>query len=284
MAANSINPVQYGLTGMPGMMGMPNISTTDDIFDGYNRSNSLFGCGYPMGFGGGYNPETYMNWQKQMGMGTLDLQANMEDYTIGRGVSRQHKLNASKFALTGAENAMTRESATLGRVIGKNNQDYVQDHYEKLVTLAKQQLREGGCPNPNPTQVQAYIEDFYASAHNGRGLIEDLEENGNSEFVFGIKKGLDPFNVFTNDKSAKENISYITGEEITPGDKAMKVAGQVVGTLGIPLMILGAVIATPLLLKGGVKGAWEGLKLTGTSWKSLFNWKTAAKTAKAVTP
>lgn len=270
MAVNSINPVQYGLAGMPGMMmGMPNISTTDDIFDGYNRSNSLFGCGYPMGFGGGYNPEAYMNWQRQMGMGTLDLQASMEDYGIGRGVARQHKLAASRFALTGAENAMTRESATLGRIIGKNNQDYVQDHYEKLVTLAKQQLKEGGCPNPNPTQVQAYIEDYYASAHNGHGLLEDIEENGNSEFVFGIKKGLDPLNIFTNDKSAKENISYITGEEITPGDKAMKAVGQVIGWIGLAALALGAFKYAPKAIVSSAEGIKLGGGAIGRSWWNL---------------
>lgn len=243
---NGINSLQCGLPRMP--WGMQNaLSSNDDIFSNMNMNSPFMGGG--LSFGGnmfGYGPGSEVYTSNMSQADYLRYQTGLAKLQNKSQTDLMHDVDANKFTLNAADDTITKEIETLKRVIGKNNQDYVQVHYGKLRDLAKAKLAEAGYTNVNETQISAYADKLYADRTH-KSILTDLDEHGDGEFVHGFKKGFDPFGMLTNDKSAGENISEITGEEITNADRAWKYTGRVLGTIT-------AIVALPLLAIGLFKG------------------------------
>lgn len=247
---------------------------------------SLGGMAYGGGmlgglYGGmyGYNPQKMLNYQKQMYMGNMQLQTEMEDYQLDRNVQRAHKLEGNNFNLSAANNVVEEKMQVLKDQIGANNQDYVQKDFKNAVKALKEKLIETKQvpANVSDEQVSAYLNAMYEKKYH-KSVVDALGESGDSQFVHGIKQGLDPLGLCVNQKSAKENMSDLFGYKLSAQDKSDESMGKAVGYVGVAAATLGLIFALPFGARGATRGGGKAVK---TWWNACRNVFKTAKTTKA---
>lgn len=236
----------------------------NSLYDGLGtlKSNPYGGIYGGMGFGGmyggmgyGINPTQYMQYQREMALGNAQLQGELENINITRQVARSQKQVAAEFQVTAASKAVKEQLEILHRQIAENNQDNVSSAFKNLRHAVETEIKQGGyiTGSINEEFVKARANDLYHQTY-GQDIPQSLIQNGDSAFLHGLKQGFLGLGwLVTNDKSRAQNVSEITGERVTTGEKAM-------GWLGAGLSAAVTLTAACLLLrKGGGVGALRNL-------------------------
>ena len=225
------------------------------LFDGLGtlKSNPYGGMYGGMGLGGmyggmgyGMNPTQYMQYQREMALGNAQLQGELENINITRQVARSQKQVAAEFQVTAASKAVKEQLEILNRQINENNQDNVSAAYRNLRSAVETEIKQGGyvTGSVNEEFVKARANDLYRQTY-GQDIPQSLIQNGDSAFVHGAKQGFLGLGwLVTNNKSRAQNVSEITGEKVTTGEKAMR-------WLGAGLSAAVTLTAACLLLKKG---------------------------------
>ncbi len=173
--------------------------------------------------------KTYLKYQH-------DLQEMQNKFAIEDQVTQRKRLAAAGFETTAADDALTRQIGILQRKIANNEQDNIVPEYNKLVRLTEHKLLEEGLIQKGQKipqeQLKAHAEKLYAEA-TGKALLDDIQANGDSSLVQGMKKGagFGAGAIFVDKNSSDDNIAEITGESKSNTSKYWKWVG--VGTAGI---------------------------------------------------
>ena len=252
------------------------ISAMDtDICNPFGMQGSLFsgGMGYGMGMGMGYgysqremqmmNNMTSAEYSRYQALENAKLQEELEDGQMERAVRRKHKYETAGFKANAAEDVIARQISTLQHKIKDNEQDHIRNEYARLLESVREKFKEAGYTHPDENQVKAYAEKLYAE-HTGSNLLSDIENNGNGEFVHGLKQGA--FGVgwlFTNNNGSKDTVSNITGEQKSLSDKAAQVAG-----IAISALATFAVGAFVLRRGGNIRNGLKNIKASYTGWQA----------------
>lgn len=257
----------------------------------FSMNNSIYnmggygdygGIGYSgignMNFGGGYGmgnramamynnmtPEEMAAERLKLNKLQMASQEELENYQIDAQVRRKHKMEGAEFRYNSPNDLMTRQIGNLQKEVKENEQDHILSEYGRLKETAIDKLKEAGIINPDEAQIRAYIEKEYFKA-TGKGLAEDIEANGDSSFLHGLKQGsgLGLGALFTNKQSKDKTLSYIKGTELPTGSKSLGFAGQILGGVATVAVI-------PLALAGLIGGGKVSGKGYAKLWKSLFS-------------
>lgn len=270
---NSIAPMynpQAGCIGGGNLFG-------DDIFYGMDPVNSgtggigmgstfgnqpsIFGNGYGMNYGFNQMPPMKegesLDEYKERVRSYMALQNEMQQFQTEMQVNNQKRNNGINFALTSEEDMVTRQIAILQSKIKANEQDQIMDCYNKLLQSAKQQLKNQGIDvnSVSNDQLKAYVEKLYGQA-TGKSMTDEIAEHGSGQFGAGFKDGLFGLGwLFTNKRTAKDNIAEITGEPTSRKDKWNRVLGTAVSailTAGPALMAFGGQLKLGTKILGGI--------------------------------
>lgn len=247
---------------------------------GMGMGMPMMGMGMPMvgGMYGGGNGQQYKNYikqytdaQKQMYMGNAQMQTDLEDYQMDRNVQRSHKLEGNQFNLEASNNVVDESLQRLNNQIETNNQDYVQgDHRSAVQALKAKLIETKQVPaNVSDEQVSAYLNTLYEQKYH-KAIGNALDENGDSQFVYGLKQGLDPFGLCVNQKSARQNMSDLLGYKLSTQDKAEEGTGKVLGYIGAGAAAIGLTFLLPFAIKGGCSGSGKLGKTWLGAWGKLF--------------
>lgn len=225
-------------------------------FDPYSMNYNLgsgmgygMGCGMGMGMGMGFMG--YGPGSEIMGMTQADYlryQENMQNQQIDMQTRQRKKLNTADYVATAGEKAVKERIGILHDQIARNNQDNVMAAYISLKTAVGEHLKNSGYVNTagavDEEFQKAYTNDLYEKV-TGRGIPQDLRENGDSYFVQGLKQGFFGLGFASvNRKNRGDNASAITGTPVTQSEKGTRWIGRVLGGL----VTIGAAV---LLFKGG---------------------------------
>lgn len=244
-----------------------------------SMNGSLFGGigGIGVGFGGSqalwnqYNsdPKSYYtnmyDIQTTQAVYQYDLQKtqienNGKLTTLRKREEAQQNTNDKKIAeasaneVAGPEKAIQRQARVLQRKIKDNEQVGIGVEYQRLEKLVKEKMIDDKSKltgvrseDIDESVVKATTEEAYLST-TGEALVDGLEKHSPSEFVQGMlwgtglgyvfdgKFGIDP----KDKKNYKDNLSDITGEQVSTSDYVQKGLGIVAGA---GLTILGIVAA-----------------------------------------
>lgn len=236
---------------------------TDDSLMGLNSltGNYNLGLGMPsfggLGCFGMYGPGSEV---RDMTMPQyLKYTEDMESEQLKKQVRQKHLYEATNFSASAQENDISRQVSILNRKIKDNEQDSIFKEYKRLTDAVKEKFAEAGYTDIPDEQIKTEAERLYAEK-TGKSLTNDLMNNGDSSFVYGLKQGagFGLGSLFTNKNSAAKNLSLITGEDI-PADETR---WRYVGTAASAGLTLAAI---PLIAKGSRSGAlrkgfWEYLK------------------------
>ncbi len=189
---------------------------------------------------------------------------NEEMYTMQMesNLRMQEKQRAYQAQANAPERLLNAKIGELQAEILQNRQDTMMTKYNEAIAQVKVMN-----PDMSDAEAKAYFQEYYMSA-TGSNLTQDIKNNGSSDFVTGLKKGafFGLGSVFTNKKSADENVRELNHQETTTGEKAVKkaggalsgaatgaAAGAVVGSI-IP--VLGTAVGA---IVGGIGGLITGL-------------------------
>lgn len=246
---NGINMAQCGFPRMPWMMnnnfGMNSLSSNDDIFSQYNMSTPFMGGGFGGGmgmFGGmGYGPGSeVMNMNQEQ---YLDYQERLENKQIDKQVRQTKRQKAAGNQLNAPEAALTRQSTILHKAIEKGDGAEIRAQYEKLLNLASCEVNSQnslGIHNEKVPreELQAYAETFYQEKV-GVGIMDDIQRNGDSPFVKGLKQGTGIGALITGNDDTEDLAESITGVKKTTGEKVQRFLGSLIfGGIGIASLLL----------------------------------------------
>lgn len=224
--------------GMAPVGGQAYMNSGDSIYgNGFPGAAGIgFTGAYPGAMGMGYGPGSeVMNMTQEQYMA---YQESLENNQIDKQVRQQHKLASAGFRVSAAKDAVTSQIGVLQRKIHDNEQDYVVKEYNRLDTVAKEELAELGITNPTPAQLSAYKQKLYFEA-TGKSITDDLTEHGDSGFVHGLKKGMFGIgHLFANKTSYEANISAITGENESSTSKTWEKVG-----FGASALLTGGAVA-----------------------------------------
>lgn len=161
-----------------------------------------------------------------------DLQATKAIYAEGA----KTKLNATKTVVDDKLNE-------LNAIVKSNKQDYFQDAYAELTTAVASYLKKRSVIGDDfditkstdseeaklvrSTAKQLYETKFETSLEN------DLERNGDSEFVLGLKKGTGIGWWLGNNKNYKDNIAFLTDKKVTKAETASQAIGAILSFAGL---------------------------------------------------
>ena len=224
-----------------------------------NSEGGGFGGNFGGGFGGGfgdiyglYNDKEFLKLDTKGRMKYMEeLQREQCKSQLDAQVEQKHLMEAAEFKATAAEDTITRQCGILQNQIKEDEQGQVAKEYKELTLAVREKFKEAGYTNVDETQVRAYAEKEYFK-NTGARLIEDINKNGDSQFVHGLKEGASLWTgLFTSDTSAKDNIAGITGGELSGRDKASEFAGKALGGLAAIAAVGVAVVASIFLLKKG---------------------------------
>lgn len=240
--------------------------------------NPMMGGMGMMGGMYGQDSSAYINYQKRMNTAGFEMQEDSDKYQIRRQISQQKLARQSQFATGASEGEITERIKVLKKCVEENEQVHVKEQYAKLIEAVKTMYPEQIYATNEEkmaydTQIKAYANRLYASVA-GQDLDSALEQSGDSQLVHGIKKGLDPFNFFTDNVSAKDNIAHVTDTGLSKTDISDRRTGKAVGYAGLALATAALVFALPFAAKGGGKGAGSLFKAWGKAWSNIG--KTAA--------
>lgn len=242
--ANAVNRIpgqQYLNQAYANMVGLSDLAD-DTLGYGSGLGGSIFGGGmYPMGNMGGYGYGMYgMGYgpgSERMNMSEIDAMrydSKLRGYQVHDKVNQQKMMEGAEFDLNASKDVIASKVDTLQRIIKDNDQDGVKSAYDNLINAAEAELKEEGCtretdPNNFDLKLKARASRLYYNKTNGRRLIDDLEENGDGNFLHGFKQGLGCGlgALITNEKSAEENVCEITGKPETMANKAVAWTGRI---------------------------------------------------------
>lgn len=218
-----------------------------DSFGQYNSLNSPLlsftggaGCypGMGMGMMGmGYGPGAevmnmsqadYARYQAKLQAIQMQSQEQLQNYQLQAQVRQQKAYNTAQFQSEASDNVLSVRIGALKHEIEENEQDHVSHSYAKLTNAIREKFKEAGYTNIPEAQVKAYANKLYLQT-TGKLIEQDLEENGDSEFVHGLKEGFGCGlgSLFTKTKNYKDNIANVTDTETTTSDKAWRWAGRI---------------------------------------------------------
>lgn len=233
-----------------------------DISGCLGMNSSIMGGGFGNGYGvyGGYGPgsECQNMTQKQY----LAYQEELENLQIEKQIRQKDKIEYAEFKSTASKDAISREIGVLHDQILDNKQDRISDTYGRITNAVREKFKEAGYTEIPEDQVKAYAEKLYYEATGAR-LTDDIRNHGDNSFVKGLKDGAFGLGWLLNDKTSREeNISSISGEEVSNADQFGLWSGRILAGAG-------SLVALPFVLRGG-KGTAKALgNVTKNSWKSL---------------
>lgn len=253
--ATYANQVSLG-TVAPSMTGSQGLGVDTPIdpymyannFGGGSLDGSLFspysmmgGMGYGMGMGmyGAYDPAMAKMSPIERMQYFNQMSDTMEDYQINRQVVRADKQRNADLRINGNDNAIDTQVKTTKRLIEEGDQDEVADAYDRAVALVKKQYH-----GATDEQAKSILESNY----NVAGAIQ--ASPGGSEFWHGFKDIIG-FGLFTDNKTKKDNLAYVTGAPVSHKDKNRRKAGEILGGV----LLATAAIGIFALTKGRV-GTW----------------------------
>ncbi len=226
---------------------------------GYGMGTSMdYGMGSSMGYGMGYgmppikegeDPTAYKDRVRSYFSLQNEIQNDLQNSQLSNQIEYQKRMNGASFAMTSEQDMITRQIGILQTKVKNNEQDDIMSCYNKLLETVRQQLRSQGIHNFSNDQVKAYAEKLYFQA-TGNSLTDDIAQHGGGQFSTGLKQGLfcGLGSLLCNNRTAKENIAEITGQDVSKKDKFWKGAGQVIsGALTGALAIFAAIKAPKLL-------------------------------------
>jgi len=266
----------------------------DSAFGMGMMGGGMYG-GMGMGMMGGMygqNPTQYIQYQKQMNQGNNELMNDNERYQVERQVSRQKLTRSAQFATGASEGEIDERIKVLKTCIEENEQVHVKEQYAKLLDAVKSMYPQREFASNEEkmaydSQIKAYANRLYA-AKAGQDIESSLDQYGDSQLVHGIKKGLDPFNFFTDEVSATDNKANVTDTGLSKTNISDRRTGKAIGYAGLALATGALVFGIPFALKGGGKGLGKMFGAWGRAWANLgkpaveATEKTALKTATAV--
>lgn len=220
--------------------------STDDLFMGLGPiggESMMNGSCFGGGFGGGYMPGGGMYPGMGYGPGSEIMnmtqeeadkyQEKRENYFIQKQVRQQKLINAARFAVTSEENVISKSIGYLKNAVVTNEQDHIPALYSKLLTTVREKLAASNGLNAGEItedQVKAEAQRLYEEK-TGAGLIESINQHGDSSLWYGIKRGA-TFGLLTDANSSDETISSITDVPVSKSSTAMRWLGTAVGTVG----------------------------------------------------
>ena len=208
-------PINFGNTGM----------MTNPINSGLGNFGSLL------------SPKYQMKWLK-----------DWDTFGVDRQVMSVTNNNNARFKMAGQNGPIMRQIQVLHNEICENNQDNIKREYDKLVNAVRNsyasQLNKNLSSEEQEMQIRAFADSLYAQQTGG--YIEDnIKRHSESSFVTGLKHILCLKKA--QKTTADENISYITGAELTRSATNAKKAGTYLGYAG-------AAAGGGLLGYAGIKG------------------------------
>lgn len=265
--ATGVNPLMGGLGSNYFTQAYNGLVGLDDALGNVGLDSSLFTLGSnPMGmYGGmmGYNSKTWQMYNNMDPIEQMRYQMDLQKQQLDLQTEYKKKYAGEEFKEKAADTAVTRQFGALQRSIA--DQGDVMTEYNKAIAAYKRKLTEEGAIDANTPedQVKAQSEEAYFNA-TGVSLTDDIKRHGNNEFVQGLLEGTFGLGFLVNNgKSAKDNISTITGEQRTQGDDFARWTGRILAGLG-------TLVALPFLLRGGKTAGSLAKTQTLKSWGSLF--------------
>lgn len=184
-----------------------------------------------------YNLDDYSSYGSYTNFGTMSnygsiwngaftsnsIAQNEEMYTMQMesNLRMQEKQRAYAAQANAPERLLNAKIGELQAEILQNRQDTMMTKYNEAIAQVKAMN-----PDMSDAEAKAYFQEYYANA-TGSNLTQDIKNNGSSDFTTGLKKGLffGLGSVFTNKKSADQNVREMNHQETTTSEKATKKAG-----------------------------------------------------------
>lgn len=175
-------------------------------------------------FGSLLSPKYQMKWLK-----------DWDNFGLDRQVMSVTNRNNARFKMASQTCPISRQIQILHNEILENNQANVKEEYDKLVDIVRQTYaseldNKDMTDEAKENAVQRYADSLY-SEQIGSYIEDDIKKNSSNSFITGLKSAI--FLGQTDNNSADENISYITGAKVTKASKSMKALGTVLGGAGI---------------------------------------------------
>ena len=184
-------------------------SSTSPILGG-----SVFGAAPlmpAMGFGMGYNQEQYYDYLKNNQRFNVDY--NIDQQKMNRNADM--RINASMEGVKGAATALKDK-------IMKNEQDQIQEAYDKYVNAVAAAYGDG-----SPQEIQARAKSLYTQMNGGVTLTQDIRHYGHGSFTQGLLNAMTLGTYYQN--SAEDNVAYTTNSPVATGEKVSQNTGRLAG-------------------------------------------------------
>src|SRR5574344_351777 len=244
----AVNTLTAGLGGLGYNPFMTNDYVNNvALNDMYNSS----GCAYQMPmmsmngsvFGGGMGLGTMPSFTG----GTYDQDAyykymdKNQDYMINYEVNQQEKMRNADMRLNSSTEVLQLSGKILHEKIMQNEQEQIQKAYQDYCERVKDLY--GQC---HAEQVLGRADKLYQMQF-GTSITDDLRKNGTGSFTQEFLQTL-PF-AYANNKTAEENISQITGQDVGRKEHDKKIAGNLLGgaTIG---SIAGLILPRLIKMRG----------------------------------
>lgn len=215
-AADLDNIDMTSLSSYSGTMGMNGSIFSNPAMTGMNPYNPMFGMGLGMG------DSSYFDNMKQ-------YQQNWTNYYV----DSQKLQRNSDLKINGAMEAIEETAANLKDKINHNEQDQIQEAYQKYLAAVKNAYGEGSEEELNSRALA-----MYTQLNGGTSLVQDLRNNGHTSFLQGFIQSIS-LGAYGR-KSAEDNISEITHQEVPMGEKTEQNVGRVAGFATIGVAAYGA--------------------------------------------
>jgi hypothetical protein len=213
---------------------------------GYGMGMGSIFSGAPMMGGMGSTPQDYFNQMKQ-------YQQFYTDYNVDQQKMQRNadlRVNASMEAIQATYNALKDK-------INSGEQGQIEDAYNKFVQAVGTAYGTG-----TEQEIKARAATLYSQLSGGKTIVQDLRDNGHNSFLQGMLHSM-AFGLY-NSRSSEDNISAITGNPVSTGEKVEQNIGRLAGSAAMGLAAGG--IATKFLgaaSKG--KAGIIGLAVAGAS-------------------
>ena len=195
---------------------LPNYADIDDIdmiSNPYSMSGSIFGLNGMNPMGMGFDP------QKSYFENMKDYQKQWNEYYVD-----QQKINRQNDVQVNAPMEAIRETATnLKDKILHDEQDQIENAYVKFYNSVRNAYGQEG----SDEELNSRALSLYTQLNGGKSLVQDLREHGHSSFTQGLIQTLS-LGLYAK-KSAEDNISEITHQEVPMGEKIEQNLGRVTG-------------------------------------------------------
>lgn len=220
--------------GYDGMGGLSAYSPDAPIMGG-----GFYPGGVPGMFPGGYNSDQYLSdyTHYMKGMTKAGIETNGIQIAGQRDLMAQTlKSNLSTAGLTNAYNyqynapgsAFNKSLGDLYTAAASNNQAAILPALDRAADELVRQVRQGG-GTMTKEQARGLVMQNFPGASNGLSLQETITNNGRTDFGFGFWDGLLFGALPGNKTSPAENIAELTGNPVSPSQKAWETGGKVAG-------------------------------------------------------